>query len=131
MADMARKLVRAGHMYCDDTDVETMREERGNSVESKRRGMAPQEAERLFDEMLKGSEVRAYVHRCVRACIRACVRACLCSDQAQLFCAVPVFPSPLGGKNRTPPAPARTFSTRCWSARSQWCLGALRSARVS
>jgi hypothetical protein len=57
MVEIAKNLIRAGHMYADNTDVDTMREERLKCVESKARGMPAAEAERVFDEMLKGSEV--------------------------------------------------------------------------
>ena len=62
MADLARKLLSAGKMYADDTGVEQMREERLKCVESARRGMAPAEAMRVFEEMLAGSEVRSLVY---------------------------------------------------------------------
>jgi glutamyl-tRNA synthetase len=57
MFDMARKMIRAGDIYADDTDVETMRAERMKCIESRNRGMQPVEAERVFDQMLLGSEV--------------------------------------------------------------------------
>jgi hypothetical protein len=64
MVEIAKKLIRAGHMYADNTDVDTMREERLKCIESKARNMPAAEAERLFEEMLKGSEVRC---NCLRA----------------------------------------------------------------
>lgn len=66
MFDMARKMIRAGDIYADDTDVDTMRDERMKCTESRNRGMQPVEAEHVFDEMIAGSEVRCGVcsHRC-------------------------------------------------------------------
>lgn len=58
MVEIAKKMLRAGHMYADNTEVDKMREERLKSIESKHRGMPAAEAERVFNEMLKGSEVR-------------------------------------------------------------------------
>lgn len=59
MIDIARKMIQAGHMYADDTDVDTMRTERMACTPSKNRDQKPEETLKIFDdEMLKGTAVR-------------------------------------------------------------------------
>ena len=70
MVDMARALIKAGHVYADNTEVDRMREERMAGTPSQCRGQAADETLRIFDEeMLKGTEVRRCplhltAHRC-------------------------------------------------------------------
>ena len=61
MIDIAKKMVAAGNMYADDTDVDTMRDERQNGVESRNRRQGAAETARVFDEMLAGSKVCSFV----------------------------------------------------------------------
>ncbi|KAK4646013.1 hypothetical protein QC761_206610 [Podospora bellae-mahoneyi] len=63
--DMAIKMIKEGHAYADDTDQETMRNERWNGIASKRRDTPVEENLRIFEEMKKGSEEG------VRYCLRA------------------------------------------------------------
>ncbi|VBB75747.1 Putative glutamyl-tRNA synthetase, cytoplasmic [Podospora comata] len=63
--DMAIKMIKEGHAYADDTDQETMRNERWNGIASKRRETPVEENLRIFEEMKKGSEEG------VRYCLRA------------------------------------------------------------
>lgn len=59
MVDMARALIKAGHMYADNTEVDRMREERMAGTPSQCRSQAADETLRIFEEeMLKGTEVR-------------------------------------------------------------------------
>ncbi|XP_953722.1 glutamyl-tRNA synthetase, putative [Theileria annulata] len=63
--EYAVKLIKKGCCYCDDTDVETMRKQRGEGVESLARNNSVEKNLELFSEMLKGSEVG--VKNCLRA----------------------------------------------------------------
>ncbi|KAK4173172.1 tRNA synthetases class I, catalytic domain-containing protein [Triangularia setosa] len=54
--DMAIKMIKEGHAYTDDTDQETMRNERWNGIASKRRDRSVEENLRIFEEMRQGSE---------------------------------------------------------------------------
>ncbi|KAL2269648.1 hypothetical protein VTJ83DRAFT_1832 [Remersonia thermophila] len=63
--DMCVRLIKEGHAYADDTDQETMRDERFKGIPSKRRDRTVEENLRLFEEMKKGSEEGR------RNCIRA------------------------------------------------------------
>lgn len=63
--EMCLRLINEGHAYADDTDQETMREERGKGIASKRREMTVEETLRIFEEMKKGSDEGK------RFCIRA------------------------------------------------------------
>lgn len=63
--DMCKRLVSEGQAYADDTDQETMKKERMDGIESKRRGRTIEENLRIFDEMTKGSEEG--VKNCIRA----------------------------------------------------------------
>ena len=58
-------LLKAGQAYADDTDVETMRDERGKGIASKRRDRTVEENLRIFDEMKVGSEEG--LKNCIRA----------------------------------------------------------------
>ena len=50
------KIIKAGNAYADDTDQETMGQERWNGIASKRRGTSPEENLVRFGEMKTGSE---------------------------------------------------------------------------
>lgn len=63
--EMCLRLIKEGHAYADDTDQETMREERGKGIASKHREMTIDETLRIFEEMKKGSDEGK------RFCIRA------------------------------------------------------------
>ncbi|KAK0667026.1 tRNA synthetases class I, catalytic domain-containing protein [Cercophora samala] len=63
--EMAIKMIKEGHAYADDTDQETMRNERWNGIASKRRDRTVEENLRIFEEMKKGSEEG--VAHCLRA----------------------------------------------------------------
>lgn len=56
MQEMAELLIKAGHMYADDTPVDQMREERMHGIESKCRNRSVQENMRIFQEMMVASE---------------------------------------------------------------------------
>lgn len=56
LRELGERLVRAGHLYADDTPVEQMREERMVGKESVRRGRPVEENLRLFGEMFEGTE---------------------------------------------------------------------------
>ena len=58
-------LIKAGQAYADDTDVETMRDERGRGIASKRRERTVEENLRIFDEMKVGSAEG--LKNCIRA----------------------------------------------------------------
>lgn len=61
--EMAEKLIKEGHAYMDNTDQETMRNERQNRINSKNREMPADQSMELFHKLLKG-EVTDY---CLRA----------------------------------------------------------------
>lgn len=63
--DMCIRLIKEGHAYADDTDQETMRNERWNGIVSKRRDLPVEESLRIFEEMKTGSEEG--LKWCVRA----------------------------------------------------------------
>lgn len=61
MIEIAKKMILAGHMYADNTDVDTMRSERMACTLSKNRDQRPDETLRIFDEeMLTGTPVRSF-----------------------------------------------------------------------
>ena len=57
LLDLGGRLIKAGHLYADDTPVEQMREERGAGIESARRGRSVEESLALWEAMKAGSEV--------------------------------------------------------------------------
>ena len=57
MLDLGERLIKAGHLYADDTPVERMREERMAGIESACRGRTVEENLKLWEEMKAGSEV--------------------------------------------------------------------------
>lgn len=63
--DACLTLIKSGNAYSDDTDVETMRDERGRGIASKRRERTVGENLRIFDEMKVGSEEG--LKNCIRA----------------------------------------------------------------
>ncbi|KAI1452876.1 glutamyl-tRNA synthetase [Annulohypoxylon moriforme] len=63
--DTCLGLIKDGHAYADDTDVDTMREERGKGIASKRRDRTVEENLRIFDEMKNGTEEG--LKNCIRA----------------------------------------------------------------
>lgn len=70
--DCAERLIRAGHMYADDTPLEQMRDERLKGVESRCRGRSVEENLRLFGEMQQGSDEGEAAH--CRMCGEMCAR---------------------------------------------------------
>ncbi|KAI1171082.1 tRNA synthetases class I, catalytic domain-containing protein [Nemania sp. FL0916] len=58
-------LIKEGHAYADDTDVKTMRKERWDGLESKRRNRTVEENLRIFDQMKNGTEEG--LQNCIRA----------------------------------------------------------------
>lgn len=56
LLDLGGRLIRAGHLYADDTPVDRMREERMAGTESACRGRSVEENLRLWGEMQAGSE---------------------------------------------------------------------------
>ncbi|KAI1185839.1 tRNA synthetases class I, catalytic domain-containing protein [Nemania serpens] len=63
--DTCLTLIKGGHAYADDTDVETMREERGKGIESKRRNRTVEENLDIFEQMKNGTEEG--LKNCIRA----------------------------------------------------------------
>jgi glutamyl-tRNA synthetase len=63
--DMCIRLIKEGHAYADDTDQETMRDERFKGIASKRRDRTVEENLRIFEEMKQGSAEG--VQNCMRA----------------------------------------------------------------
>lgn len=63
--DMCKKLISMDMAYADDTDQETMRDERMHGRPSKRRERTVEETLRIFEEMKKGSEEG--LSNCIRA----------------------------------------------------------------
>ncbi|KAJ4288235.1 hypothetical protein N0V88_007425 [Collariella sp. IMI 366227] len=63
--DMCIRLIKEGHAYADDTDQETMRDERFKGIASKRRDMSIEETLRIFEEMKQGSQEG--LQYCIRA----------------------------------------------------------------
>ena len=63
--EYALKLIKLEKAYVDDTDVESMREMRGNGIESKNRSLSVEENLNLFEEMTKGTE------KGLNCCLRA------------------------------------------------------------
>ncbi|KAF9877177.1 glutamyl-tRNA synthetase [Colletotrichum karsti] len=60
------RLIKEGHAYADDTDMETMREERGNGIESKCRNRPVEENLRIFTEEMKNGTPEG-LKNCIRA----------------------------------------------------------------
>eukprot|EP00955_Chlamydomonas_euryale_P026903 283396-Chlamydomonas_euryale.AAC.2 len=56
LLDIGEALIKTGLLYCDDTPVDTMRDERLNGIESKRRNRSVEDNLAMWAEMLKGSE---------------------------------------------------------------------------
>ncbi|KAJ3055627.1 hypothetical protein HK097_009954 [Rhizophlyctis rosea] len=63
--DYALEMIKKGAAYVDDTDLETMRLERGDCIESKCRNQSLEEALRRFEEMTKGTDFG------LKCCLRA------------------------------------------------------------
>ncbi|KAI0968607.1 tRNA synthetases class I, catalytic domain-containing protein [Xylaria arbuscula] len=63
--DTCLSLINSGNAYADDTDVETMRDERGRGIESKRRNRTVEENLAIFDQMKNGTEEG--LKNCIRA----------------------------------------------------------------
>lgn len=56
MYDYAVQMIKDGLAYCDDTEQDQMREERGEGIPSKRRDRSVEENLRIFEEMAKASD---------------------------------------------------------------------------
>ncbi|KAI8476061.1 MAG: tRNA synthetases class I, catalytic domain-containing protein [Monoraphidium minutum] len=56
MIDLAKRMIKAGILYADDTPVEQMREERMHGIESKRRNRPAAETAKIFEDMIAGTE---------------------------------------------------------------------------
>lgn len=66
MYDLAVQMIKDGNAYCDDTPLETMREQRGEGIKSARRDRTVEENLHIFcEEMLNGTEEG--LKNCVRA----------------------------------------------------------------
>ena len=63
--ELAISLIKMGKAYVDDTDQETMRNERFDGIDSKNRNMSVQDTLKRFEEMKKGTE------RGLASCLRA------------------------------------------------------------
>lgn len=63
--DTCLKLIKEGQAYADDTDVETMRDERGKGIASKRRDRTVEENLAIFEQMKQGTEEGK--KNCIRA----------------------------------------------------------------
>lgn len=64
--DMALRLIKEGHAYADDTDQETMRDQRMNGVASKHRDRSIEETLQIFTEEMKNATPSGAKH-CIRA----------------------------------------------------------------
>lgn len=58
-------LIKSGKAYADDTDVDTMRVQRGEGIESVNRNQSVEKNMELFEEMRKGSDIGQ--KHCIRA----------------------------------------------------------------
>lgn len=56
LVEIGEKLIRSGVLYCDNTPVDQMRDERIKCIESKCRNRSVEENLRVWEEMKKGSE---------------------------------------------------------------------------
>ncbi|KAJ3044233.1 hypothetical protein HDV00_002911 [Rhizophlyctis rosea] len=63
--DYALEFIKKGLAYVDDTDLETMRLQRGDCIESKCRNLSVEENLKRFEEMTKGTEFG------LKCCLRA------------------------------------------------------------
>ncbi|EFX00299.1 glutamyl-tRNA synthetase [Grosmannia clavigera kw1407] len=63
--DMALRIIKEGGAYADDTDQETMRDERFKGIASKRRERSVEETLRIFEEMKNATPEG--VKNCIRA----------------------------------------------------------------
>lgn len=59
------KLIKMGKAYADDTDVDTMRQQRGEGIESVHRNRHVKESLDIFEEMKKGTDIGQ--KNCIRA----------------------------------------------------------------
>lgn len=100
LMDMAERLIKAGHLYADDTPMEQMRDERMKMQESKCRNRGAEENLTIWKEMLAGSEVG--LANCMRFKIDMKVRVHACMRAW-----------PLGREANAPPAEA--ICMRCMS----------------
>ncbi|CAI8505421.1 unnamed protein product [Hanseniaspora opuntiae] len=64
--DYALKMIKEGKAYCDDTDVDTMREERGEGIKSRRRDRSVEENLKIFTEEMKNATEEG-LKNCLRA----------------------------------------------------------------
>lgn len=64
--DMALRLIKEGHAYADDTDQETMRDQRMKGVASKHRERPIEETLQIFNEEMKNATASGAKH-CIRA----------------------------------------------------------------
>lgn len=67
--DYCVRMIKEGNAYADDTDQETMREQRFNGIPSIRRDRPVEESLEVLSEMIKGSEEG------LKACVRAKISA--------------------------------------------------------
>ena len=65
MEEFAHQLIKDGLAYVDDTPVDEMRDQRGKGVENASRSRSVEENQKLFAEMLKGTELGQ------KCCLRA------------------------------------------------------------
>jgi glutamyl-tRNA synthetase len=63
--DTCLSLIKSGNAYADDTDVETMREERGKGIASKRRERTVEENLAIFEQMKNATDEG--LTNCIRA----------------------------------------------------------------
>ncbi|MCQ2820026.1 MAG: glutamate--tRNA ligase, partial [archaeon] len=61
------KLIKNGDAYCDDTNVDEMREQRTNGIKSKNRDLSVEENLRIFNEMKKNPPSEEIKKYCIRA----------------------------------------------------------------
>lgn len=65
LEDYCVKLIKMGKAYADDTDVDTMRQQRGEGIESVHRNRPVKESLEIFEEMKKGTDIGQ--KNCIRA----------------------------------------------------------------
>ncbi|KAJ9134300.1 Glutamyl-tRNA synthetase [Pleurostoma richardsiae] len=64
--DVCKRLIQEGHAYADDTDQETMRDQRFNGIPSKHRDRPVEESLRIFTEEMTNGTQEGLTH-CIRA----------------------------------------------------------------
>ena len=78
MIEIAEKMIAAGNLYADNTDVDTMRDERLKRMESVCRSQDKEVTARIFDQMLAGSDVRLHLACAHPLAVSHCMPSTFC-----------------------------------------------------